>query len=151
MTWAIAISVAIGIIIKMVMSPPSAVVDWITSKYALHPKLNSKGVTVTSSGKHLEEEEKIQFIDFFNEATFLKQYDIFPGNEKLFLHPKTNVTPFVINVKRGRKAVTIYVYCSAESVYVVKQYNKKVVAYNLRSDNLQKYTLSAKVITKDVI
>jgi hypothetical protein len=135
----------------MITSSPSAVVEWISSRFALHPKLNSKDVTVTYIGKHLEEEGKIRLIDYFNEATFLKQYDIFPGNEKLFLHPETNVTPFVINLKRGKKDSKILVYCFADYVYVVKQYNKKVVAYNLRSDHLHKFTLSAKVMTKDVI
>jgi hypothetical protein len=151
MTWTIALTVLLGIVIKMITSPPSAVVEWISSRFALHPKLNSKDVTVTYIGKHLEEEGKIRLIDYFNEATFLKQYDIFPGNEKLFLHPETNVTPFVINLKRGKKDSKILVYCFADYVYVVKQYNKKVVAYNLRSDHLQKFTLSAKVMTKDVI
>jgi hypothetical protein len=151
MTWTIALSVLLGIVIKMVMSPPSAVVELIFSRFALHQKLNSKDVTVTYIEKHLEEEEKIRLIENFNEATFLKQYDIFPGKEKLFLHPETNVTPYVINVKRGKKDRKIFVYCLADYVYVVKQYNKKVVAYDLRSDYLQKFTLSTKVITKDVI
>ncbi|WP_045521292.1 YfmQ family protein [Neobacillus niacini] len=151
MTWTIALLVLLGIVIKMVTSPPSAVVKWITSKFALHPKLNSKDVTVTYIGEHFVEEEKNRFIDYFNEATFLKQYDIFPGKEKLFLHPETHVTPFVINVKRGKKDSKIFVYCFADYVYVVKQYKKKVVAYNLRSDNLQKFTISTKIFSKDVI
>jgi hypothetical protein len=148
MTWTIALTVFLGIVLKMVMSPPSAVVEWIFSKLALHPKLNSKNVTVTYIEKHLEEEEKIRLIDNFNQATFLKQYDIFPGKENLFLHPETNVTPFVINVKRGKNDSRIFVYCLADHVYVVKQYKNKVVAYDLRSEILQKFTLSA---TKDVI
>lgn len=151
MTWTIALTVLLGIVLKMVTSPPSAVVEWISSKVALHPKLNSKDVTVTFIEKHLEEEEKIRFIQYFNEATFLKQYDIFPGKENLFLHPETNVTPFVINIKRGKKDSKILVYCFADYVYVVKQYNKKVAAYNLKSDNLQNFTFSAKVMSKDVI
>jgi hypothetical protein len=151
MTWTIALTILLGIVIKMVTSPPSVVVEWISSKFALHPKLNSQYVTVTYCEKHLEEEEKIRFIEYLNEATFLKQYDIFPGKEKLFLHPETNVTPLVINIKRGKKDSKILVYCFADYVYVVKQYNKKVVAYNLRSDNLQKFTLSAKVMSKEVI
>jgi hypothetical protein len=151
MTWTIALTVLLGIVIKMITSPPSAVVEWIFSKFALHPKLNSKEVAVTYIEKQLEEEEKIRFINVFNEATFLKQYDIFPGKEKLFLHPETNVTPFVISVKKGKKDSNIFVYCFVDYVYVVKQYNKKVVAYDLRSESLQKFTLSTKVMTKDVI
>jgi Uncharacterised protein from bacillus cereus group len=151
MTWTIALSLVIGIVLKMVMSPPSAVVEWIFSRFALHPKLNSKDVTVTYIEKHLEEEEKIRLIENFNEATFLKQYDIFPGKENLFLHPETNVTPFVINGSRGKKDSKIFVYCLADYVYVVQQSNKKVVAYDLRSENLQNFTISTKVLTKDVI
>jgi Uncharacterised protein from bacillus cereus group len=71
MTWTIALTVLLGIVLKMVTSPPSAVVEWISSKYALHPKLNSKDVTVTYIGKHIEEEEKIRFIEYFNEVTHL--------------------------------------------------------------------------------
>jgi Uncharacterised protein from bacillus cereus group len=148
MTWTIALTVLLGIVLKMLMSPPSAVVDWVFSKFALHPKLNSKDVSVTYLGKHIEEEEKTRLIHNFNEATFLKQYDIFPGKENLFLHPETTVIPFVINVKRGKNDCRIFVYCIADYVYVVKQSNKKVVAYDLRSENLQKFNLSA---TKDVI
>jgi hypothetical protein len=148
MTWTIALTVLLGIVIKMVTSPPSAVVEWISGKFALHPKLNPNDITATYFGNHLEEEEKIRFIYYFNEATFLKQYDIFPGNEKLFLQPETDVTPYVINVKRGNKDINIFAYCFADYVYVVKQYNKKVVAYNLRSDHLQEFTISTKVLSK---
>ncbi|NYE07038.1 hypothetical protein F4694_003823 [Bacillus niacini] len=151
MTWTIALSVLLGIVLKMVMSPPSAVVEWIFSRFALHQKLNSKDVTVTYIEKLLEEEEKIRLIENFNEATFLKQYDIFPGKENLFLHPETNVAPFVINLKRGENDSRIFVYCLTDYVYVVKQSYKKVIAYNLRSENLQNSTLSDRVITKDVI
>lgn len=72
MTWTIALSVLLGIVVKMVMSPPSAVVEWIFSKFALHPKLNSKDVSVTYIEKHLEEKEKIRLIDYLNESTFFK-------------------------------------------------------------------------------
>lgn len=144
MTWTIAISVTIGIILKFVMSPPSLVVEWVVSKFALHPKLNSKDVIVTFNGKRLVEEEKNRFINYFNEATFLKKYYIFPGNETLFLQPETNLTPFVINVKRGKKDVNIFVYCYDDHVDVVKQYKQQVVSYSLSSDFLQKFTISTK-------
>lgn len=103
MTWTAFGIIVIAIIFKMLMSPPSAVVGWVVSKFALHPKLDSKDITVTFNGKHLEEEEKIRFTDSFNEALFLKQYNIFQGNEKLFLHPETDVIPFIINVKSRKK------------------------------------------------
>ncbi|KMY51602.1 YfmQ family protein [Peribacillus loiseleuriae] len=138
------ITVVVGFILKFLLSPPSAMVGWVIGKFELHPKLESKEVTVTFNGKHLTEEEKVRFTDYFNEANFLKKYYIFPGNEKLFLHPETNVTPFVINLKRGKKDVNFFVYSYDDHVDVVKQYKKKVVSYSLSSDYLQKVTMSTK-------
>ncbi|KOS68153.1 hypothetical protein AEA09_06015 [Lysinibacillus contaminans] len=138
------ILVVFGILIKVLMSPPSAVVAWLLSKFELHQKLDSKDVTVTFNGKNLEEEEKNKYTEYFNEANFLKKHYIFPGNEKLFLHPETNVKPFVINVKSGKKDVNFFVYSSDNHVDVVKQYKEKVVSYSLSSDYLQKFTLSTK-------
>lgn len=146
MTWTVAISVVIGIIFKMIMSPPSAVVQWIVSKFALHPKLNSNGVTASYNGKQLDDNKKLQITHYFNNASVLKKYYIFPGNEKLFLHPETNVIPLVINVKRGRRDINLFVFCYDSHVDVVKQFKKKVVSYRLRSDNLQKFT--TKTISK---
>jgi Uncharacterised protein from bacillus cereus group len=133
---------AIGIVIKMLTSPPSFIVGWITSKFALHPKLDSKDITVTFKGKHLDEEEKIRFTNYFNEALFLERYNIFQGNEKLFLHPETNVIPFIINVKSRKKEMNFYLYSYDDHVDVVKQQKKKVASYSLRSEYLQKFTIS---------
>ncbi|MBM4763202.1 YfmQ family protein [Bacillus sp. B15-48] len=145
MTWTVAITVLIGIILKMAMSPPSIVVGWLVSKFALHPKLHSENVTVTFNGKQLEDEEKIRFTAYFNEATLLEKHFIFPGNEHLFLQPETDVTPFVITVKNGKKDVNFFVYNYVDRVDVVKQSNKKVESYSLRSNHLQTFTLSTKV------
>ncbi|HZH61151.1 MAG TPA: YfmQ family protein [Metabacillus sp.] len=124
--------------IKIILTcMPSDVVDWILGKFALHPTLNSKDVNVTYNGKHLESEEKMKFTDYFNEATFLKKYFIVQGKEQLFLQPETNVSPIVVDMKKGKKAITLFVFCYAEHVDVVKQYKNKVVAYQLRSDYLQ--------------
>lgn len=142
MTWTTVLLIVISIILKFLMSPPSAVVGWIVSKFALHPKLDSKDITVTFNGKHLEEEEKIRFTDYFNEALFLERDDIFPGNEKFFLHPETNVIPFVINVKSRNKEMNFFVYSHDDQVDVVKQWKKKVASYSLSSESLQKFTIS---------
>lgn len=148
MTLTVLLWLLIGIIIKMVMSPPSSVVGWILSKFSIHPKLVLNEITVSYNEKHLEEEEKTRFTNYFNEARLLKQYDVFPGNEKLFLQPETNATPFVINIKRGKQDVNIFVFCYADYVDVVKQFKKKVVSYRLRSDDLQKLTKSTKTKSK---
>jgi len=119
----------IGSIIKLLMSPPSIAVAWGVSKFELHKKLVSKDVSVTFNGKDLEEEDKNRFTDYFNKASFLKKHYIFPGNEKLFLQPETNVTPFVMNVKKGKKDVNFFVFSYDNHVDVVKKYKKKDVSY----------------------
>ncbi|MCM3588386.1 YfmQ family protein [Mesobacillus maritimus] len=144
MTWTVVLTLAIGVVLKLIMSPPSAVVAWGISKFALHPKLNSNDVVITFNGEHLVEDDKTKFIDIFNEATFLKKYEIFPGNEELFLHPKTDVIPFVIHTKSSKNIVTFYVYRYEDHVDVVKQDKKKVVSYRLRADQLLSFTLSTK-------
>lgn len=143
MTWTAVLFLVIGIVLKLLTSPPSAVVGWVVSKFALHPKLDSKDVTVTFNGKYLEEEEKIRFTDYFNGARFLERNHIFPGNENLFLNPKTDVIPVVINLKK--KEVHFFVYCSDDRIDVVKQYKKKVTSYSLNSDTLQKFTVSKNI------
>ncbi|KAA9011188.1 YfmQ family protein [Niallia endozanthoxylica] len=141
MSWTVII-VVIFALLKMLTSPPSALVGWFVSNFALHPKLNSKDITITFNGKRLEEEEKNRFTEFFNEALFLKRYNIFQGNEDLFLNPETSVIPFVINVKSRKKEMTFYVYSYDDHVDVVKQWKKKVASYRLSSEYLQKFTIS---------
>jgi len=140
MTAGMIITLVIGSIIKLLMSPPSAAVAWGLSKIELHKKLDSKDVTVTFNGRDLEEEEKIRFTDYFNKASFLKKHYIFPGNEKLFLQPESNVTPFVINIKRGKKDVNFFVFSYDNHVDVVKKYKEKVVSYSISSEYLQNFT-----------
>ncbi|PMC34420.1 hypothetical protein CJ195_23515 [Bacillus sp. UMB0899] len=137
--------------IKIILTcMPSDVVDWILRKFALHPTLDSKDVNITYNGKHLESEEKIKFTDYFNEATFLKKHFIFRGNEQLFLNPETNVSPIVVDMKKGKKTITLFVFCYEEHVDVVKQFKTKVVAYQLRSDQLQTLSPGIGLLNKAV-
>ena len=85
--------------------------------------------TVTFAGKILENEDKTQIIDAFNEAIFMEKHYIFPGTEELFLHPENSEPPFVIDTNSGKKKVRVFVYRYKDRVDVVKQYKKKVVAY----------------------
>ena len=126
-----------GILLKMLTSPPSALVEWVISKFTLHPQLNPNEVIITYNGQSLESEEKLKFIDYFNEAVFLERNHIYPGNEEKFLHPETSVIPFVINVKRRKKEVNFFVYCEGENIFVVKQRKKKVASYSLKSNRLE--------------
>lgn len=141
MTTGLIITIVIGSIIKLLMSPPSIAVAWLVNKFELHKELDSKEVTISFKGKNLEEREKIRFIDFFNKAIFLKKYYIFPGNEKLFLLPETNVTPFIINLKSGKKDVNFLIFPYDNHVDVVRKRKEKVISYSLSSESLQNFTI----------
>ena len=142
MTWTAALIVLGGILLKLLTSPPSAVVGWVVSKFALHPKIDSNYITVTYNGRQLNKEDQDQLVDYFNEALFLERYHIFPGNEELVLHPETDVIPYIMTVKKGKKEVTFFVYNYDEHVDIVKQRKKKVASYRITSDELQNFTIS---------
>lgn len=142
MTWTAALIVLGGILLKLLTSPPSAVVGWVVSRFALHPKIDSEDITVTYDGRPLEKEDQDQLVEYFNEALFLERYHIFPGNEELVLHPETDVIPYIITVKKGKKEVKFFVYNYDDHVDIVKQRKKKVASYRLTSDELQNFTIS---------
>ena len=141
-TWITIMIVLAGIVLKLLSSPPSALVAWVLSKFALHPKLNSNEVLIKFDGKSIEGEEKNKFIDHFNEAVFLERNHIFPGDEKKYLHPETGQIPFIIHDKSRKKELNFFVYCEAEKIFVVKQKKNKVASYNLKSDNLHHFNVS---------
>ncbi|WP_078410539.1 YfmQ family protein [Priestia abyssalis] len=130
MTWSFVILLILAALAKVVLTClPTGVVEWMISKFELHPTLNDENTTVTIDGKRLEGEEKNEIINDFNEALFLEKYDI---------HPENRGTPLVIDTKRGKNNISFFVYIYNNRVDVVKRYKKKVVAYRLRSDSLQK-------------
>lgn len=140
--------IVIGTILIFLSSPTSALVGWVLSKFALHPKLDPKDIIVTFNGTHLEEEEKIRFNHYFNEAQYLERNHIFPGDEKLYLHPETNVIPFVIKVKSRKKEMNFFVYSYDDHVDVVKQWKKKVASFSIRSEYLQGFATSNSINEK---
>ncbi|ENQ3108765.1 hypothetical protein SAMN04488168_1872 [Bacillus sp. 491mf] len=138
-TWFI-VSLVIMFTLKLILtSLPSSVVESFTNKFQLHPTLDDTAATVTIDGKSLEGEEKIQVINQFNQALFLEKY---------YFPPQSSGTPLVINTKRGKKDVSFSIYSYNDHVDVIKQYKKKVVAYSLRSDSLQKRSM---LVTGDVV
>lgn len=138
MTWAM-ISIILISIVKIVMTClPTGPVEWLIKKFEIHSKLNEPNVTVTIDGKQLEGDDKIQVIHEFNLATYLEQHYIFPGTEEYFLHPENSKTPLVIDTKKGKNDIRLFVFRYNDRIDVVKQYKKKVVAYSLLSDHLQK-------------
>ncbi|MDH4420924.1 hypothetical protein CN931_08165 [Bacillus sp. AFS054943] len=138
-TWFIVMLVVFGAFKIIVSSLPNSVIESIISKYETHPQLEEENVTVTINGKSLEGEKKSQIIHDFNEGLYLDRYYAPPLNEG---------TPLIINAKHGKKDFTFYIYSHEEHVDVVKQHKKKVVAYSLRSKNLQN---SDMFVSSDII
>ncbi|MGW6192686.1 YfmQ family protein [Bacillus cereus] len=127
-TWFIVMLVVFGAFKIIVSSLPNSVIESIISRYETHPQLEEENVTITFNGNDLKDEDKKQIIHDFNEGLFLDRYYAPPQNEG---------TPLIINAKRGKKDFTFYIYSHEEHVDVVKQHKKKVVAYSLRSKDLQ--------------
>ncbi|WP_050179681.1 YfmQ family protein [Domibacillus robiginosus] len=145
-TTALILTALFGLFKILVTCLPTGAVERLIRKYEMHAKLSEEKTTITLDGVRLEGEEKAQVIHEFNEAAVLKKYYIFPGNESLFLHPENGGIPFVVDTKRGRKAVRLFVYRYDDHVDVVKQYNNKVIAYSVCSDSLQKRSMTADLI-----
>lgn len=127
-TWVIVMLFIFGAFKIIVSSLPNSVIESIISRFETHPQLEEENVTVTINGNNLEGDEKSKIIHDFNDGLFLDRYYAPPQNEG---------TPLIINAKRGKKDFTFYIYSHEEHVDVVKQHKKKVVAYSLRSKNLQ--------------
>jgi hypothetical protein len=131
-TWLLVLSISLIAIVKTLLtSPPSFVVDWLVSKIdILHPKLSDDTVTVTIDEKRLEGEDKNQIINYFNQAVFLKRYDVLPMRGK---------TPLVIDRVKGKKQIRFFLYIYSDRVDVFKQDKKKVIAYYLSPDSLPEH------------
>ncbi|KKB72519.1 MULTISPECIES: YfmQ family protein [Bacillus] len=139
MTWLFVTMLILMSLVKLVLTClPSGVVEWISAKFEVHSKLSGENADVTIGGKRLEGQDKKEVIQHFNEAIFMEKYYIYPGDEHLYLHPKDSGTPVVIDTKKGKKDVRLWIFAYNDRVDVVKQYKKKVVAYCLQSDILQK-------------
>ncbi|ULT58249.1 YfmQ family protein [Neobacillus drentensis] len=138
MTWTIISIILISLLKILVTCLPTGTVEWLMKKFETHSKLNVENITLTIDGKQLEVEDKIKVINDFNEAIFTKKHYIFPGTEDAFLSPEDSETPIVIDTKIGKRDVRLLLYRYNDRVDVVKKYKKKLVAYSLLSENLQK-------------
>ncbi|MGE7717179.1 hypothetical protein SAMN04487776_11249 [Priestia megaterium] len=144
MTWIVLLFIILVSALKILITClPTPVVKWLMTKFQLHPTLDDQNVTVTVDGKHLEGKDKMQVIDDFNKATFLKQYYVHEGNKDYYKHLEDSETPLVIDMKKGKNDVRLCVYSYDDHVDVVKQYKKKIIAYSLLSDHLQKQSITA--------
>ncbi|TYS08686.1 hypothetical protein FZC70_14460 [Bacillus subtilis] len=142
MTWTIVMLILMSLVKIVLTCLPTGVMEWLLSKFAVHAKLSDENAVLSLDGKRLEDDEKQKVIDQFNEAVFLEKYYIYPGDEERYLYPENGGTPLVIDMKKGKKDVKLFVYSYDDHIDVVKQYKKKVIAYQLLSDSLQKQSLS---------
>lgn len=141
MTWAVLFSIIFVSLLKIVLTcMPTGTVNWLIRKFETHSRLDVKEVTVTIGDNRLEDEEKLQIINQFNEGIFIKKHYIHPGNEQLFLQPEISGIPIVIEFLQGDE--TVFVYSYNDRIDVVKQRRKKVIAYSLISDSLQSSSLA---------
>jgi hypothetical protein len=142
MIWTV-VSIILVCIVKILMTClPTGPVEWLIRKFAIHTIISDENATVTFDGKRFEGEDKIRVIKSFNEAIFLEKQYIYPGTEELFLHPKNSETPIIIDSKRGKTNIRLFLFQYTDRVDVVKQYKKKVIAYSLLSDSLQKQSIN---------
>ncbi|MBY0122027.1 YfmQ family protein [Bacillus sp. S/N-304-OC-R1] len=138
MFWTVIAIVVVSLIKILMTCLPTGIVEWLISKFETHSKLQDTEVTLTVDGKKLEGEEKATIIHDFNEAVFIKEQYIFPGTEEHYLHPEDHSKPLVIDTTKGKKTIRLFIYVYKDHVDVVKQYKKRLVAYSLASDSLQR-------------
>ncbi|PLS08480.1 YfmQ family protein [Neobacillus cucumis] len=138
MTWTIISIILISLLKIVVTCLPTGSVEWLIKKFETHSKLSDENTTLSIGGTRLEGKDKMKIVNDFNEAIFLKKHYIFPGTEELYLKPENSETPLVIETKSGKKDVKLLLYRYNDRVDVVKQYKKKMVAYSLLSEELQK-------------
>jgi hypothetical protein len=138
MTWTIISIILLSLAKILITCLPTGPVEWLLRKFETHSKLSEDQITLTIEGKPLEGGNKTKIINDFNEALFLKKHYIFPGTEELFLNPDNSEPPLVIDAKRGKKEVKLFLYRYNDRIDVVKQDKRKVIAYSLLSDSLQK-------------
>ena len=142
MVWTILFLILISLVKVLPTVLPLGAVEWIMAKFATHSKLSDHDVTITINGKELVDLEKEHFIKSFNEAIFMEKYYIYPGTETSFLPPVKKGNPIIIDTKLGKIDWRLHLYNEGNSIDVVKQYKKKMVAYNIHSEKLQEYFLS---------
>ncbi|MTH54650.1 hypothetical protein GKZ89_14695 [Bacillus mangrovi] len=115
--------------LKLVLaSPPTFVVEWFIGKFEVHQKLTENPLSLRFNGKPLNEKDRVRFLQLFNESGYLDKYE-FP--------PEQTGTPVVVETKKKKHDVKLYVYMYSGRMDVVKKFKKKEVVYTLLSDQLE--------------
>jgi hypothetical protein len=133
--WVFIASFAVTAVLAFLMSPPEAVMNWLVSKFKLHPELRADDVEVSVNGKHLDDLDKQQFIDDWNRAIVLDRYY---GQV-----PNFSGLPAQVIIREGKNDTRLQLYIYHDHVDVVKQMAKKAIAYRLLARNLQQRLLAA--------
>lgn len=90
MTWPVLILTIILSLLKLLVTClPTDAVNWILSKFKIHSEISDADAIVTFDGKRLEGEDKIQVLNYFNEAKYLKKIIYFPGTRNCFYTQRT--------------------------------------------------------------
>lgn len=143
MFWIITSLVIFSLLKLLVTSLPSGVIERLFRRYAVHTKLTSDQTTVTFQDRPLDDQQKSEIIQHFNDAIFIERYYIYPGDEERFLNPSEGPAPLTIQSKLGKHDVTLYLFHYDDHVDVVRQFThkpkKKLAAYRLRSEPLQTF------------
>ncbi|ASV66855.1 MULTISPECIES: YfmQ family protein [Cytobacillus] len=131
MTWTMGFVLILGILIKMITSPPSAAVAWLLKKFAIHQEINEKEITLVYDSQLIEGQVKEKVVTMYNEASFLKRIHIYPGNEDLFMPHNQKTVPYHICYSKGKKKIQLYLYIEEKYLTVVKQTKRKLIAYQM--------------------
>ncbi|MGN7177615.1 YfmQ family protein [Cytobacillus firmus] len=94
MTWAVLIPIILVSLLKIVITClPTGTVNWLLSKFETHSKLKEEDVTVTFGDKILESEEKIKFINQFNEEFLSRSTISILGTNRIFYRHRKPARP----------------------------------------------------------
>ncbi len=137
MLWTVIVIVVVSALKLLITCLPTPVVEWLHSKFKLHPTLSIDSAVVKRNGSTIEGEEKTQIIEAFNKATFLDQYYVHDGNRTHYLNLEQNETPVIIHSVHGKHTFELFIYSYSDHVDVVKKFKKKVLAYRILSDEFQ--------------
>ncbi len=83
------LTIILSLLKILVSCLPTDAVNWIISKFKIHSEISDENAIVTLDGKRLEGEEKIQVINYFNNARFLKKIIYSQGTSNCFYIQRT--------------------------------------------------------------
>lgn len=115
---------------------PTGVVNWLLSKFETHLNITPETSEVYCEQHRIDGEEKTKLIDSFNHAIFMKKYYIYPGTENKYINEYASTEKVHIKTKLGKKDAEIFLAKNNRSIDVLRIIGKKVVAYNIDSNDL---------------